>query len=546
MERSIFRRAIFARVKLRLFVLLSALYLLFASREQPWGDARVVYETTQNLVENFRIDVDPHGPVQFYVKRKKTDDEKRAELQKRWDKAGKKAQVRPQDVPKADEFYSFGVFPLGNVVAMAPGYLAYKLFAKFPNAPNELLFRYTSHLPTSLLVAGACVLFFSLCRRQGASERAAFWLSLALGTTTVLVIYARSPFSEALQTLAFTWVVERAFAVGDKLTKRGAFFLGTACGLLFNTKLVYAISIPVVPIYIILRHRREWRKLLPALAAAAIPMLLLSSLALYHNWYKTRTLFDTGYNIPGGVFSGDAYAALVGFFFSTGKSIFLYSPLLVLGVIAWPHFFRTHRPRALFLLALSAVVVLGNAKFRYWHADYCWGPRLLVPLTPAWVLPAADWIGPALARGRQKLRAIGVGALVGAGLYVQLLGASFYWDHYIRIAIAVKDQTGASGWYGEDLHHCHFIPQFSPLVGHAWLLRHRLLSDDDILADAPWRRVVAGNVNVANEFGASRIDLWQLDWWQESRWWCVIILGLMSGAAIWSALSLRKKLRSAT
>ena len=119
---------------------------------------------------------------------------------------------------------------------------------------------------------------------------------------------------------------------------------------------------------------------------------------------------------------------------------------------------------------MCAVTLLMNAKFRYWHADYCWGPRLLVPIVPSLLLPAAPWLEGALARGRATLRVLGLGALLGAGLFVQVLGSSFYWDHYIRIAIAVKDQTGAAGWFTEDLHHVHFIPQFSPLVGHAWML----------------------------------------------------------------------------
>jgi hypothetical protein len=531
-------------VKLRLFIVLAAFYMVVASREQPWGDARVVYETTQNLVENFRIDVEPHGPAQFYVKRLKTLAEKRADLQRRWKRAGRPGIVRDLDV-RGDEWISFGVFPLGNVVAMAPGYLLYKLLHLVPHAPDELLFRLTSHLPPSLMIAGACVLFFTMCRRHGASERVAAWLALLLGTSTILVVYARSPYSEALQTLAFTWVVERSLAVGERPSRRGAVGLGVACGLLFNSKLVYALALPIAPLYLIACHRRNWRPLVAALAFAAVPMALLGGLAVWHNWYKTRTLLDTGYAIPDGVFSGDAYAALFGYYFSTGKSLFLYSPPLLLGLAALPWFVRTYRRPAIFLGAISGVVVLANAKFRYWHADYCWGPRLLVPLTPAWLLPAAGFVDGALARGRRELRAIAVGALVGAGLWAQLLGSAFYWDHYIRIAIAVKDQTGAGGWYGEDLHHCHFIPQFSPLVGHAWLLRHRL-ADDDPMVDVPWKRVAPGKVNVAPELAATRFDLWELDWFEKhsgARAWGAAFLLLFAVAGGAAALGLGRRLR---
>ncbi len=532
-------------MKLRLFLLLAALYMVVASREQPWGDARVVYETTQNLVENLRLDVEPHGPPQFYARRSKTLAEKKADLQRKWNKMGRRQAVSDRDVAR-DEQVAFGVFPLGNVVAMAPGYLAWKALRLLPRAPEEALFRLTSHLPPSLMIAGACVLFFVLCRRHGASERASFWLAMMLGSATILAVYARSPYSEALQTLAFTWVVERALAVAERPTVRGGVFLGIACGLLFNTKLVYALALPVVPAFLLARHRREWRRVAPALAAAVPGLLALVALAVWHNWYKTRTLLDSGYAIPEGVFSGDAYAGLWGYFFSTGKSIFLYSPPLVLAAIALPSFLRTHRASALFILALTGVAVAANAKFRYWHADYCWGPRLLVPMVPAWLVAVAPWIEPALARGRRWLRALAVGGVVGCGLWAQVLGGAFYWDHYIRIAIAVKDQTGAGGWFGEDLHHCHFIPQFSPLVGHAWMLRHRVADDADPLPDAPWKRVASTRVNIAAEWSNSRIDLWEYDWFERNgpRLWASAILAVLAAVIAFATVGLWRRLRA--
>lgn len=496
-------------MKLRLFVLLAALYLLLASREQPWGDAHVVYDTTQNLVEQARIDVNLGGPPQFYSIRN-----------------GKK----------------YGVFPMGNVIAHIPSYLAYRAWKFLPHKPatDELVFRFTSHLTSSLLMAGLCVLFMTMARRQGASERTSVALALLAGCSTILAVYARVPYSEALQTLAFTWVVERALAVGDSPTVKGGLWLGVACGLLFNTKLVYAASLPVVPIYILWLgvSRRRGVEALTSLFAAGVPLLLLTAFAVWHNHLKTGTLLDTGYRIPEGVFSGDAYAALHGFFLSTGKSIFLYSPPLVLAVLAFPSWLRQNRPHALFVLCFTGLVVALNAKFRYWHADYCWGPRLLVPLTAVWLLPVASWIDGALARGRARLRALALGGLVGTGIFVQLLGGSFYWDHWIRVATAVKDQTGAAGWYTEDLHHCHFIPQFSPIIGHAWLLRHVLRDDANLMEDAPWKRVVPGKVNLYSEWSGTRIDWWALDWKKvpAARGWMwglgLVLAGLSAGAGV--------------
>jgi hypothetical protein len=120
------------------------------------------------------------------------------------------------------------------------------------------------------------------------------------------------------------------------------------------------------------------------------------------------------------------------------------------------------------------------------------------------------------------------------------------------MAIAVKDQTGAPGWFTEDLHHCHFIPQFSPLVGHTWLLRHVLHRDDDLLSDAPWRRVAPGKVNLAPEWSTTRIDWWGLDWfWPEhpgsptAPGWGAGVLVVLAATGASAALGLRRRLAAA-
>src|ERR1700743_3147186 len=102
----------------RLFVFLFCAFMLVTSREPPWADAHVVYDTTQSLVEHGALDVHlESGPPWFYAKR-----------------FGKK----------------YGVFPLGNVIAMVPSYLTYKLLAKFPQLPDKPTLALAAHLAPSL------------------------------------------------------------------------------------------------------------------------------------------------------------------------------------------------------------------------------------------------------------------------------------------------------------------------------------------------------------------------------------------------------------
>ncbi|MGZ3441533.1 MAG: hypothetical protein ACXVDD_18565, partial [Polyangia bacterium] len=54
----------------RIFLFLFCAFMLLTSREPPWADAHVVYDTTENLVDNANLDVRlESGPPWFYVHR---------------------------------------------------------------------------------------------------------------------------------------------------------------------------------------------------------------------------------------------------------------------------------------------------------------------------------------------------------------------------------------------------------------------------------------------------------------------------------------------
>ncbi len=519
------------RVAQRLFLFLAFAFLLLTSREPPWADAHVVYDTTRSLVEHRALDVHLGGPPWFYSYRN-----------------GKQ----------------YGAFPLGNVVAMVPSYLIWGALSATKRFPAEPLYALCSHFSPALLMAGAAALFFRMCRRRGASERLSASLSLGLGLATICFCYARSSYSEALQTLALLLWVDCTLRQGERLTRAGMLALGAYSGILFNTKLVYALLLPLAGIFVIARFLAERRRAqatpggapagIAALAkgcllavAAFLPFLML---ALWHNWLKTGSPWRTGYQIQQGVFSGDLWPALFGYTLSPGKSVFLYSPPLVLALLGAKTALRRHRAETLFILAVIAVVMAFNAKFRAWHGDYCWGPRYLVPLTPLALLLALPWLSEALSGGRVRLRQAALGLLFAVGFCVQLLGSAFYWDLYIRILISMKDKTGAAGWFTEQLGHGHYIPQFSPLRGHVWMLSHFLRGDPDLGRDAPWQLIVPQPVDLRAEGRALRLDLWALDFRaggpaKTAPWVLPLWLAFFGGGAVISGVRLGRRLYAA-
>jgi hypothetical protein len=113
--------------------------------------------------------------------------------------------------------------------------------------------------------------------------------------------------------------------------------------------------------------------------------------------------------------------------------------------------------------------------------------------------------------------------------------------------IAIKDQTGASGWFQEQLGHAHYMPQFSPLRGHFWLLMHKLRGDSDLNHDMPWKLLVPQRVDLRVQYQGLRFDWWLLDFANspaQHRWAVALLVSLLAFGLIFGAVGLCRRLRS--
>jgi hypothetical protein len=498
-------------MKLRLFCFFSCLYIASASQQPPWADAHVMYDTAKQIVDNHRLDVSIAAADYFFV----VHDGKR-----------------------------YALNPPGNIAAHIPGYLLYKALAKIPGAPKVLLDSLTSHIPSGLIMAGMCVLFFALLRREGTSERFALILTMIVGAGTICIVYARVPYSEALQTLLLLWLVERALALGDDPTAARGVWAGLCAGLLVETKVVNLFAVIVALAYVAVRQRRAGRRLVVALAAAAVPFGVLSFLLLGFNHLRTGSWFDFGYRQAAGVpvFAGDFYDAVYAFFFSTGKSMFLYSPALLLGVAGLPAYVRRDPGRAILVIGVFLSVFLPHCKFHDWHGGWSWGPRYLAPITPLVLLPAGPWLEGALARGRARVRRLAFAALAAVTFVVQLLGVVFWWGFHMRLALGAQNRAVP------DLpafFQVVFIPQYSPIVGHAWMLWHKIFGPRDTLPETPWQRLASTPADVVNWYKAANPDWWFTLWVRDplARTWGVIILAILAAVMAWAGVGLWRRWR---
>jgi len=150
-----------------------------------------------------------------------------------------------------------------------------------------------------------------------------------------------------------------------------------------------------------------------------------------YNYLRFGSIFDSGKFeiIAQGhpQFLGSFFIGLPGLLISPGKSIFLYSPPIILGLIGIKRLWRTAPQVALSLTVSSFVLLMFLSKISFFGGDWCWGPRYLVILLPIWAVAF-----PFLPGG--KIYRVVAVSLIVAGFVVQLMALSldaerFFLEH---------------------------------------------------------------------------------------------------------------------
>ena len=380
-------------------VFLAVLFAYFVgeSRTPPYNDSKFIYTVAESIVYRNSIDI----PV-------------------------------PGGVLKAQH-------PLLPSAIHVPGVLLRKAIAKGDPALDRLVKPMTSHLGTQVMVALGCLVFFRLLLHLGISLGASSLGTVALAFATFLPVYSRTSWSEALQAACFIGFFSAFIRLKDNACRKTGLWFGGWTGMLVNSKYAFVLVLPGAMLFLAYHAWRgkKLRRLVAALAWPVIPGAFFLVVILWYNWARTGSLTNSGYPTLAGlsetVFRESLFVGLWSYFFSFGKSIFLYNPPLVLSVLALPLVSRRHAAFLWALLLTAGPLVCLYSKFVFWSGDWCWGPRYLLFVVPPMLIPAVFLLDEAL-RERKRIVLAACAAVFLLGVSVQVVGASQYWDHFIRFS----------------------------------------------------------------------------------------------------------------
>lgn len=284
--------------------------------------------------------------------------------------------------------------------------------------------------------------------------------------------------------LTLTFFLIRKFS----LTKNRVyiFLTGVSFGaVILSYNPIFILTLPSVGIYYLLSVRRpfyfSWfKELAKDIVVGLAGLLPFIKLYIWFNQVRFGGALSTGYG-SGGIPLIPIPPAYVIFdggwnlLFSAGKSIFLFSPSLLLLIFFW-HKLPIKRLRAE-LIAFSVLGViffyfmstlLGDVDYLLWHGDSSWGPRYMLPILPGFLLI----VGVLITQLSKKQKIFIVVPVFLIGLWVQI--CSILLPYQIRFA-GLEYDFQVNGRYFNIYEYGNIIPRYSPVFNMSKTLVKRIM-----------------------------------------------------------------------
>jgi hypothetical protein len=390
-----------------LFLLLFSIYAATMSGRILYGDEIEKYRVAQSIVDRHELSF--------------------------------RATAQRNEVGVAGRTYS--IYELGQTLVEVPFYAAGRLaFTFFPTADVDWIGQLFVGWLNPLLTALTAVLLYLTCVDLGFRRRTAMALALVFGLATIAAPYVKGFTREPLLSLLLLSSVFALVRFEKTNLDRWMLTAGVAAGYLVFSKFIHAVVIPCLIGYLLAVVWQRQQVNCPKRRDLVAPMLRALFIFLLPAivFLMVQSLYGIArFGTPFGGIAGTRYnpfdwilyvmsgarpaEAIMGLLFSPEKSVFLYSPPVLLGAVAWFEWVRVRKKQALLFLALGIVEFASAVTRLDWDGGSWWGPRYLVQVMPLGVIPIAALEGSR--RFRRALPTL-VALVASAGLFVQIVGSS--------------------------------------------------------------------------------------------------------------------------
>ncbi len=301
--------------------------------------------------------------------------------------------------------------------------------------------------------AGLMVLIYQYLRKMEFGKKISFFVTLIFGWATFVPIYTKSLFPEPLLALLiFSGFYLILFCNQERKIYLAA---GLLFGLSFLTRVTSTIIFPVL-LYVFLSKKIS----LKLLGYFFLVFFAAVMVFLVYNQMRFGKMLSTGYQ-P--IFDSRIFDGLYLYFFSPGKSIFLYQPIIIFSLLGMKKFFLAKKQIFITFFLLTVTHILFYAKYtciaKYACAagDLAWGPRFLYPTIPFFIFALAYFLKD-IKHGIMRLLFL---LMVFLSFVIQFSAFAFSFHRYF----SYLDYKYQLQMYEK----IYTVPAYSPLIGQ-WKL----------------------------------------------------------------------------
>lgn len=275
------------------------------------------------------------------------------------------------------------------------------------------------------------------------------------------------------------------FRMNALLRKRLLLFLA---GLSFGIVVIaynptYIFPIPALIIYYLLLNKDKIKsrnfisiaKDLLTFTLGALPLL-----ATYYmfNYFRFGNGTDSGYGQIVSFFGSPLYLVFEGIWgvlLSPGKSIFLFSPILLTVLLFWFKIKKDILPELISFIVLTLIYIYfigtlrGYVDLPTWHGDSSYGPRYLLPILPFWIIIIGN-IYTKLTTNNKKFVFF---PLIILGVFIQLVGVLL--PYQIKFA-GLQQDNYLNGRNFNVYEYGNEIPRYAPVLTLSKTLTKRILN----------------------------------------------------------------------
>lgn len=332
------------------------------------------------------------------------------------------------------------------------------------------------------------VTFYAFLKSFSFEDKRALLLAFALFLSSNLLVYSKHAFAHEMfiscMFLSFYFI--RRYHLTHK--KFEIVWASVSYGIvLLSYNPTFLLPVPALIIYYLLGFNWYTKKSIKDSLLIVLTDCLIATISIapffalygWFNWVRFGGGTSTGYGeggieappIPSGFV---LYEGLWGLLFSPGKTIFLFTPALLILVLFWFKLQKRYIPEmaaagAVFFVYLFFIASLvGGPDFYPWHGEASFGPRYLLPILPLLLLLVAFIYRQLSTRQKGWI----FWPIICIGIIVQSVGVLI--PYQVRFS-GFEYQIYLNGHRITYDLYANFIPRFSPFYTMSkWLVRTAL------------------------------------------------------------------------